>query len=116
VLPTFDDERSLFDDADLPATARRLTDLGVPECIIKNGGQPALLCIRGKTLEIAAERGAKAVDTSGAGDAFNGAYLAARLQGDEPSAAARFAHRVAALAIGVRGALTPFEVLKTTLG
>jgi 2-dehydro-3-deoxygluconokinase len=115
VLPTFDDERSLFDDADLLATAHRLAGLAVPECIIKNGGQPALLCAGGKTFEIAAEHGAKAVDTSGAGDAFNGAYLTARLQGHEPADAVRFAHRVAALAIGVRGALTPFEVLKTVL-
>lgn len=115
VLPTFDDERSLFDDTDLPATVRRLAGLDVPECVIKNGGQPAVLCVGGKTFEIAAESGAKAVDTSGAGDAFNGAYLAARLQGSTPSDAVRFAHRVAALAIGVRGALTPFEVLKTAL-
>jgi 2-dehydro-3-deoxygluconokinase len=115
VLPTFDDERSLFDDVDLSATAQRLAALGVPECVIKNGGQPALLCVGSKTFEIAAESGARPVDTSGAGDAFNGAYLTARLQGRAPADAARFAHRVAALAIGVRGALTPFEVLKTAL-
>ncbi|MDY0873491.1 sugar kinase [Dongia rigui] len=113
VLPTFDDERSLFDDVDPAATGRRITDLGVRECVVKNGGQAALLCHDGRVAESPARPGVKAVDTSGAGDAFNGGYLAARLQGREPADAAAFAHRVAALAIGVRGALTPFSVLST---
>jgi 2-dehydro-3-deoxygluconokinase len=116
VLPTFDDERSLFDDKDPAATARRVADLGVRECVVKNGGQPALLCCDGRISEIPAQGNVRAVDTSGAGDAFNGAYLAARLQDRDPADSVTFAHRVAALAIGVRGALTPFEVLKTALG
>ncbi len=115
VLPTFDDERLLYGDVDSRATFQRLKALGVAECVIKNGAQPALLSSAGAVMEIAARADAKAVDTSGAGDAFNGAYLAARLQSRTPKDAAEFAHRVAALAIGVRGALTPFEVLKTAL-
>jgi 2-dehydro-3-deoxygluconokinase len=115
VLPTFDDERQLFGDTDPQATARRLSALKVRECVVKNGPAPALLSLAGDIVEIPALSGAKAVDTSGAGDAFNGAYLTARLKGQEPAAAVAFAHRVAALAIGVRGALTPFEVLRTAL-
>lgn len=115
VLPTFDDERQLFGDTDAQATARRLTDLGVGECVVKNGAQPTILQAAGEAMEIAAVAGAQAVDTSGAGDAFNGAYLTARLKGEPPRAAVEFAHRIAALAIGVRGALTPFEKLKAAL-
>lgn len=115
VLPTFDDERQLFGDADPQATARRLADLGARECVVKNGPMPAIVYAGGKFTEVAAVADAQSIDTSGAGDAFNGAYLAARLKGQEPLAATRFAHRIAALAIGVRGALTPFEKLKAAL-
>jgi 2-dehydro-3-deoxygluconokinase len=52
------------------------------------------------------------VDTTGAGDSFNGAYLAARLAGTKPTEAARKAHRVAAAVVQVRGALAPFEMLQ----
>ncbi len=112
VLPTFDDERQLFGDADVQATARRLANLGVGEGVVKNGPMPAIVFAGGGFAEVAAVTDAKAVDTSGAGDAFNGAYLAARLKGQEPLAAAEFAHRIAALAISVRGALTPFDTLR----
>jgi 2-dehydro-3-deoxygluconokinase len=52
-----------------------------------------------------------AIDTTGAGDGFNGGYLAARLAGDDPADAARRAHRVAAAVVQVPGALAPFATL-----
>jgi 2-dehydro-3-deoxygluconokinase len=53
------------------------------------------------------------VDTTGAGDSFNGGYLAARITGHAPADAARRAHKVAAAVVQVRGALAPFETLRT---
>jgi 2-dehydro-3-deoxygluconokinase len=52
------------------------------------------------------------VDTTGAGDSFNGSYLAARLAGLSPPEATRKAHAVAAAVVQVRGALAPFETLR----
>ncbi|TIU05053.1 MAG: hypothetical protein E5W44_26645, partial [Mesorhizobium sp.] len=50
------------------------------------------------------------------GDSFNGGYLAARLAGHAPVDAVRRAHRVAAAVVQVRGALAPFEILRTAFG
>lgn len=115
VLPTFDDEHQLFGDVNQQATVHRLRALKARECIVKNGSKPALLSAAGKICEIPANSSAIAVDTSGAGDAFNGAYLAARLKDIEPVAAVEFAHRIASLTIGVHGALTPMKLLKDAL-
>ena len=45
------------------------------------------------------------VDTSGAGDSFNGAYLAARLSGLAPRAAAEAGLALAAQVVGRPGAI-----------
>ncbi|HMA51112.1 MAG TPA: sugar kinase [Magnetospirillaceae bacterium] len=49
----------------------------------------------------------RVVDTSGAGDSFNGAYLAARLRGAEPAEAARAGLALAAEVVGHPGAVMP---------
>ena len=51
-------------------------------------------------------------DPTGAGDSFNGAYLAARVQGKAPDEAARAAHRVAGIVIGHKGALVDPALVK----
>jgi 2-dehydro-3-deoxygluconokinase len=47
------------------------------------------------------------VDTSGAGDSFNGAYLAARLRGLSSPEAARAGLAMAATVVGHPGAIIP---------
>ncbi|QPC92513.1 sugar kinase [Mesorhizobium sp. INR15] len=110
-LPTFPDEQMLFGDTTPRATAERLGQL-VGEVVVKNGEMPALIAERGTTQDIPAIHVATPVDTTGAGDSFNGAYLAARLAGHPPAEAAMRAHRVAAAVVQVRGALAPFETLR----
>lgn len=105
-LPTFPDEQALFGDADQRATARRMAAAGVGEIVVKNGTDPAFLMAAGTSSDIAASPSPNPVDTTGAGDAFNGAYLAMRLAGLAPSDAVTVAHRVAAKSVETRGALT----------
>ena len=110
-LPTFPDEQMLFGDMTPQATAERLGKL-TGEVVVKNGEQPALIALNGASQIIDAVHVAAPVDTTGAGDSFNGGYLAARLAGDPPADAARRAHRVAAAVVQVRGALAEFETLR----
>ena len=110
-LPTFPDEQMLFGDATPQATAERLGKL-VGEVVVKNGEEPALIAESGTLQPFRPIHVAAPVDTTGAGDSFNGGYLAARLAGHAPAEAVQRAHRVAAAVVQVRGALAPFETLR----
>ncbi|WP_099867684.1 sugar kinase [Pararhizobium haloflavum] len=112
VLPTFDDEARFFGDTDPHATAARYRALGADEVVVKNGRAPALLSTPAGQAEIAPEPVSAVLDATGAGDSFNGAYLAARAEGADSEAAARSAHATAARCIAHRGALVPFDVLR----
>ncbi|AZO23199.1 sugar kinase [Mesorhizobium sp. M1E.F.Ca.ET.045.02.1.1] len=114
-LPTFPDEQMLFGDETPQATAERIEGL-VGEVVVKNGEQPAMLAVSGALQTVAAVHVATPVDTTGAGDSFNGGYLAARLAGHAPADSAVLAHRVAAAVVQVRGALAPFETLRAAFG
>lgn len=107
VLPTFDDERALFGDASPEATAGRIAAAGPREIAVKNGVEPCLVVAGEASRFVPAESAVEPVDTTGAGDSFGGAYLAARLIGRDPFAAARIGHRVAGRVVRVHGALAP---------
>jgi 2-dehydro-3-deoxygluconokinase len=111
-LPTFPDEQALFGDPDPETAAMRIAKLGTREVVVKNGEEPALVWHDGTAAAVPAVHVPSPIDTTGAGDSFNGAYLAARLAGIEPTQAASRAHRVAASVVQVRGALAPFEMLR----
>ncbi|WP_029042710.1 sugar kinase [Cucumibacter marinus] len=110
VLPSFDDEQTLFGDADKSATADRYLGYGADEVVVKSGPGPALV-VRGENrVEVAPDTTVEVpVDTTGAGDSFNGGYLASRLNRHEPPEAAKLAHRLAAKVVMHRGALMPMD-------
>lgn len=114
-LPTFPDEQMLFGDTTPNVTAERLGKL-ISEVVVKNGELPALIAENANLQPVPAVHVATPVDTTGAGDSFNGGYLAARLAGHAPAEAAKHAHRVAAAVVQVRGALAPFETLRAAFG
>ena len=111
VLPTFPDEQALFGDASPEAVAERYLSAGAEEVVVKNGGEPAFVASRESQGWVAPRPGAKSVDPTGAGDSFNGAYLAARSEGATPLEAAEKAHALAAIVIGHKGALVPHDRL-----
>lgn len=106
-LPTFEDEVALWGDASPMATIERITTYGVSEVVVKNGPAGALVYAEGKVIEVPVEQQVLPVDTTGAGDSFNAAYLAARLKGATPEEAALAGHRLAGAVIMHRGAIIP---------
>jgi 2-dehydro-3-deoxygluconokinase len=106
-LPTLDDDQALFGVADAADCARRLHGLGVPEVAVKLGKNGCWLSWDGASGAVPAEPVARVVDSTAAGDSFNAGYLAARLTGAAPEAAARLGSRVAARVIAHPGAIIP---------
>ena len=110
-MPTHADEVPYFGDADDEATARRYLAAGCEEVVVKNGADPALVVTGEGEWRVGARKVASVVDATGAGDSFNGGYLAARLGGASPEHAARAGHATASVVIGHHGALIPKEAL-----
>jgi 2-dehydro-3-deoxygluconokinase len=111
LLPTHEDEHLAFADVDAGATLVRYRGLGVPEVVVKDGKRPTVFECDGK-VGIRPVAPALAIDTTGAGDSFNGAYLVARLGGATMAEAIALAQRVSAAVVGHRGALLAADALR----
>ncbi|MCH2187094.1 PfkB family carbohydrate kinase, partial [Myxococcota bacterium] len=74
--------------------------------VVTQGEKGALALVRGKFLKVPPRR-ARVVDTTGAGDAFHGAFAAALAQGAEIPTALRRASRRAAAACRHLGGCPP---------
>lgn len=111
VLPSFDDEAAHFGDDSIEATIRRYRALGVPEIVVKNGADGVTLDFDGTETFVPAERVEQVVDTTSAGDSFNGAFLARYLADRNAPEAARFAAKVAARVVSEHGALVAYDKL-----
>lgn len=107
ILPSFDDERAQFGDATLAGCAARYRAAGAREVVVKNGGGPMLVASGDAAVPVEGLPVVRPVDTTGAGDSFNGAYLAARLAGRDGPDAVAAAHALASRVVRHRGALLP---------
>jgi 2-dehydro-3-deoxygluconokinase len=107
-LPTLEDEQRLHGDADAPACARRLLARGVREVAVKHGANGAWIeSVEEHGQWIAPRAVVEPIDTTGAGDAFNAGYLAARLAGRRAHEAASRGNALAMCVIRHRGAIVP---------
>jgi len=91
------------DDASAARAARRLHEQGVETVIITLGSRGAYVSSHSVTERIAGLK-VKAVDTTGAGDVFNGALAVALAEGRALRQAVRFANVAAARSVTRRGA------------
>ncbi|MFF3805284.1 carbohydrate kinase family protein [Streptomyces sp. NPDC002032] len=98
LLPNEDEARVLTGLPD-PAAAAVELSRRVPLVVVTRGTGGALVAEGGRVTAEVPARPADAVDTTGAGDAFTGGFLAARLAGADPAAAAAAGCRAAARAV-----------------
>ncbi|WP_299649090.1 sugar kinase [uncultured Jannaschia sp.] len=108
-LPSHDDEASHFGDADPAATRDRYLGQGAGTVVVKNGDGPILHAEGGTTGRFEPEPLPRVVDSTAAGDSFNAAYLAARLDGQGEATAIAAGCALAARVISERGALVHLE-------
>lgn len=100
-LPTLADEVEMGEADDAADAAQRWGAGDGREVVVKLGGDGCL--VDGAMVPI--PRALTVIDSSGAGDAFNGGYLHARLAGASPQEAALAGHTLAGWNIGRRGAI-----------
>jgi 2-dehydro-3-deoxygluconokinase len=103
-LPTLEDEQALSGEPDADAAAHSWQSLGCRETVVKLGADGCRLP-EGDILS--PPKPLAAVDTSGAGDAFNAGYLDARLGGASIEEAAKAGHALAGWTIMRPGAIPP---------
>ncbi len=105
-LPSLDDEMALWNEPDADAVLARIAATGVTSGALKRGSEgPLPIGWHGALPDFpAAER---VVDTTAAGDSFNGAYLAAVLRGAGPPESLAAGHAMARHVVGFPGAIVP---------
>lgn len=110
VLPSFDEEQSLYGDITPEDTIARYRELGAKLVVVKNG--PAALHVwSAETGEhvFHPEPVAQVVDTTAAGDSFDAGFLSVHLTGGSLENAVRRGMTVAARVVSQRGALVELE-------
>jgi len=91
-------------EKNLNKSAQQLQAKGIGGVILKLGSKGAFLATKSGTEASIKPFQVKAVDSTGAGDAFNGAFAAALMNGQSPLEAAIFASAAAAISVTRKGA------------
>jgi len=111
ILPSHEDEASAFGDQTPVETAQRYTKRDNQIVVVKDGAGDILVS-NNRTLEwFATSPVASAVDTTGAGDSFNGAFLSEYLKSKDVTKAVSAGQFCAAQVVCHPGALMPVELI-----
>lgn len=105
-LPGLEDEQAIFGDADEAETLSRLRGYGIAQGAVKRGGDGPVR-LTGDGMEQAYPQATQVIDSTAAGDSFNGAYLAAVLREQSEAECLMAGHEMARRVIGAKGAILP---------
>lgn len=106
IFPSQEEARLLSGAGDPVKAAARIRALGPKTVVVKLGESGCLILSEGVNAHVPAYPVSHVVDTTGAGDAFCGGFLAAVLAGWNVQQAARLGHMTAAHVIGALGGHT----------
>lgn len=114
-LPGLEDLSNLYGINSAAKAMEFCQSYGPTEIVIKNGAESVLTLESGSILEHQIQPAPRVVDTTSAGDAFNGVYLGARLSEKTVSQAVRLAAAAAATVIQHPGAIAPVAAFKLAM-
>lgn len=104
VLPTLDDEQLLRPGTTLESCIEYYQSMGVEEVVVKRGAKGCTIAEDSNRTNVATLK-VVPVDTTAAGDSFNGTYIAERMKGKSSIDAAKTANQVAGLVVQSPGAI-----------
>jgi 2-dehydro-3-deoxygluconokinase len=112
LLPGIDDFKQLYDIHELEDLLEFCRPFDIQEMVIKNGSKSVYCQSGSNQLFLPTIAVKNVVDTTSAGDSFNGVYLGARLAGYELENAVNLASAAAGFVIQHPGAIAPAEAFK----
>ena len=114
-LVTFDDEQLLWGDQTPQDTIKRLHTLGVKTVVVKLGAEGCLISENPKDVpvKVTTTPVETVVDSTSAGDSFNGGFLSCYLAGGSVSEACQQGNALARLVIQHHGAIIPKAITDT---
>lgn len=106
-VPSIDDEMDLFEDVDEDALVERFKSYGIQDVVIKRGERGPIALINGQLLvpNIDFPPAHNVVDTTAAGDSFNGGFFASFLKGVVIEQSMLAGHSMAMKVIAHQGAI-----------
>ncbi len=107
LLPSLDDEIRIFGDSGEAAAIERLRRVNAGLCVVKRGGSGPIALNPPQIGDGEFSSAISVVDSTGAGDSFNGAFLARYLQGSGIRDAMQAGHNCAMQVIQQKGAIIP---------